>query len=57
MGSQRRNTNGKKEMINELGIKGDKFIRRAMRRDVKKVYDAFMKDKEHQEFYKAILIK
>lgn len=38
----------KKEMIHELGIVGDK----SMRRD-----DAFMKDKEHQDFYKAILIK
>ena len=47
----------KKQMINELGIKGDKFVKRAMRRDVKKVYDAFIKDKEHQDFYKAILIK
>ena len=47
----------KREMIDELGIVGDKFVKRAMRRDVKKVYAAFMKDKEHQEFYKAILIK
>ena len=47
----------KKEMIQELGIVGDKFVKRAMRRDVKKVYAAFMKDKEHQDFYKAILIK
>ena len=47
----------KKEMINELGIVGEKFVKRAMRRDVKKAYDAFMKDREHQDFYKAILIK
>ena len=47
----------KEEMINELGIKGDKFVKRAMRRDVKKVYDAFVKDREHQDFYKALLIK
>jgi len=47
----------KLEMINELGIVGDKFIKRAMRRDVKKVYDAFMKDKANKEFYKALLIK
>ena len=46
----------KKEMINELGIVGDKFVKRAMRRDVKKVYDAYMKDKEHKAFYKSILI-
>jgi len=47
----------KLEMINELGIVGDKFIRRAMRRDVKKVYDAWQKDKANKEFYKALLIK
>lgn len=47
----------KEEMINELGIVGDKFIKRAMRRDVQKVYDAFIKDREHQEFYKVLLIK
>ena len=43
----------KKQMINELGIVGDKF----MRRDVKKVYDAWQKDKANKEFYKSLLIK